>query len=249
VIEGTLHENRRRWLGGLDLDPPPKTVKRISKPSSTTAKLKSLQAEIQGNAAFRRQDYPYAIKRYKQAISAAKDRAEPYFRLGLVFIVTNRYRSAVKQIQRGLEIDPSWPETGPSLEVSFGPSNRLARLSTIRRVADSVREDIRDPNRLFLLGVLLHFNDDTAQAKPFFETALRLAGEGEHIKVFLRPQASKEEKEPVRSDKPAGKSPDNKHGPGRFIPPAPVAPAPPVPKPPTAKPPLPQGPALPPPSP
>ena len=214
VIQGTLQENRRRWLGGIDPDPPPRPVKRILKHSSAAGKLKSLQAEVQGNAAFRRQDYPYAIKKYKQAITAAEDRATPYFRLGLVFTVTRNYRSAVEQIRRGLEFDPTWPKTGRSLEESFGPNNRLTRLSTIHHVADWVREDIRDPERLFLLGVLLHFNDDDAQAKPFFETALRLAGEGDHIKLFLRPPA---------------KSSKDKNQLGRHIPPAPAAPKPAVP--------------------
>lgn len=229
VTDRTRQENRRRWLGGIDRDPVPKSAARLPKPSGTAAKLKSLRVEVQGNAAFRRQDYPHAIKRYRQAISAAEDRAEPYFRLGLVFAATGNYLSAVKQIRRGLEIDPTWPQTGLSLEESFGASNRLARLSTIRGVADWVREDIRDPDRLFLLGVLLHFNDDDAQAKPFFETALRLAAEGEHIKLFLRPPA---------------KSPKDKNSPARVIPPAPADPRPPVPEPPTDEPLQPEGPSL-----
>jgi hypothetical protein len=98
-----------------------------------------------------------------------------------------RYAKAVHQMKQGLQIDPTWPTNGASLEKLFGSENKLAKSSVISRAVHRVREDIRDPDRLFLLGVLLHFDDDAERASIVFETALRLAGSGEHLEAFLRP--------------------------------------------------------------
>ncbi len=76
--------------------------------------------------------------------------------------------------------------TASRLEAIFGDDNRLAILSLTERVTGWVREDIRDPDRLFLVGVLLHFNGDS-RASQFFEAAYRLAGSGDHLLAFLQP--------------------------------------------------------------
>jgi hypothetical protein len=98
----------------------------------------------------------------------------------------------VKYIKQGLDLDPHWPAHGERLEGVFGDDNRLAILSLIERVTGWVREDIRDPDRLFLIGVLLHFNGDQ-RASQFFEAAYRLAGSGDHLLAFLRPADVKDD--------------------------------------------------------
>jgi hypothetical protein len=73
----------------------------------------------------------------------------------------------------------------------FGENNRLSVLTLIERVGGWVREDIRDPERLFLMGVVLHADGD-ARASEFFEAAYRLGGSGDHLLAFLHPNSGPE---------------------------------------------------------
>ena len=143
----------------------------------------------------RRLKFLNAYERYKYAVSAANDRPEPYFRLGYALAAIGSYESAVKFIKQGLDLDPQWPTHGERLEAIFGEDNRLAILSLTERVTGWVREDIRDPDRLFLIGVLLHFNGDN-RAAQFFEAAYRLAGSGDHLLAFLQPPAESRDATP-----------------------------------------------------
>ena len=105
--------------------------------------------------------------------------------MGFALAAVGSFDSAVKYIKDGLDLDPQWPSHGDRLESIFGEDNRLMILLT-ERIAMWVREDIRDPDRLFLMGVWLHFDGDN-RATPFFETAYRLAGYGDHLLAFLLP--------------------------------------------------------------
>ena len=128
-----------------------------------------------------------AYEKFKYAVGVANDRPEPYFRLAYALAAIGSYESAVKYLKQGITLDPQWPAHGEKLIGVFGDDNRLAILSLIERVTGWVRDDIRDPDRLFLMGVLLHFNDDNRSGQ-FFEAAYRLAGGGDHLLVFLQPQ-------------------------------------------------------------
>jgi tetratricopeptide (TPR) repeat protein len=196
VMRGALEEEARRWQQPLDATEKPK-ARRLPQPSTPDAKLKSLRLQLRGDAWLKEQDYTQAYQRFQQAVDAAEDRPEAHFRLGFALVALGRYELAVKNFKRGLEIDPALPLTGSNLDAIYGKENRLAISSFTHKVADWVREDIRDPDRLFLMGLLLHFDDDHDRSTPFFATAYRLAGEGSHLVAFLNPV------EP-EANKPAG---------------------------------------------
>ncbi|RMG38801.1 MAG: hypothetical protein D6725_06640, partial [Planctomycetota bacterium] len=61
-----------------------------------------------------------------------------------------------------------------------------------------------DPDRLFLLGALLFFDGQVEKAKPFLETAYRLAGGGDHIAAFFATPASKQAPADASSGKTTG---------------------------------------------
>lgn len=185
VLRGAMEENRHRWGEPLKIKPEPPPPVKIDKPSPPEALARSIRLQQHGDAWLKKSEYQQAYERYRRAAAAAPERAAPRFRMAYVMAASGRFSLAVQQIKRGLELDPDWPSTGRSLDEVFGEDRRLGVLSLIQEVAAWVREDIRDPDRLFLLGVLLHFDDDS-QAVPFFENALRLAGEGEHLHAFLR---------------------------------------------------------------
>lgn len=188
LLQATLLENQLRWGAALPPRYPDLRTRARLRPSSPEQKAKSLRAQAQGDVWMKRLKFLNAYERYKVAQSAASDRPEPYFRLGFSLAAVGNFDSSIKYIKQGLDLDPQWPAHGDRLETLFGEDNRLSVLSLIERVGGWVREDIRDPDRLFLIGVILHFDGDT-RASEFFEAAYRLAGTGDHLLAFLQPSS------------------------------------------------------------
>ena len=186
VLQSTLAENQFRWGGPLPLSQPQRCAKLRVRSLTPDGQIKSLHAQAEGDVWMRKLKFLNAYDRYKVAIRTAPDRPEPYFRMGFALAAVGSFDSAVKYIKDGLDLDPQWPSHGDRLESIFGEDNRLMILSLTERIAMWVREDIRDPDRLFLMGVWLHFDGDN-RATPFFETAYRLAGYGDHLLAFLLP--------------------------------------------------------------
>ncbi len=75
--------------------------------------------------------------------------------------------------------------TGVSLEQAYGPNSELMRASVMQRVSAWVREDIRDPDRLFLLGALLHFNKESDKGAEFLRMAAQLTQGAPHVMAFF----------------------------------------------------------------
>ncbi len=221
ALQAAMLENQLRW--GQNLPPngvPQRTHVRL-RPSTPEQQAKSIHAQAQGDVYLHRLKFLNAYERYKVAMNAANDRPEPYFRLGFALAAVGSFDSAVKYIKEGLDLDPRWPAHGERLEAIFGDDNRLAILSLIERVTGWVREDIRDPDRLFLVGVLLHFNGDNRSGQ-FFEAAYRLAGGGDHLLAFLQPQ-------PENKENPNGPAqPGGPRGPYDNAPPPPAPVEPPL---------------------
>lgn len=157
-------------------------------PTSTAAKLKSLEKQAFGDEKVRKQQWAHAYLDYRAAVDAAPDRAEAHFRLGFLFTAMQHYASAVREFKRGVFLDPTLPQTGDKLTSVFGPNSQIVRTSILNKVSDWLREDIRDPDRLFLLGLLLHYEDDT-RGREVLEAAQRMAANEEkfadHIAAFL----------------------------------------------------------------
>jgi len=227
AIREALKENDLHWLQPLQAEPlQGKPAKEI--PASTAeAKLASMHDQANGDMWFRKQKYQLADQRYRAAINHARDLAEPYFRLALAKAHTGLYDSAVRSLRQGLQLDPTWPTTGKTFDSLYTDETVIARTVLLQRVADWVRQDIRDPDRLFLLGVLMHFDSDK-RSQEVFELAYRLAGQGDHLSLFLNPVT-----DPITDtgkSKPTGKSqsPAVEKPAQNLIPPLP---APPLPKP------------------
>ena len=201
VIDGTIQENDARWGQPLPKDLQAKPPAPVARPSSPEAKVRSVRAQVKGDEALREQRFADAYRYYKEAVRAASDQAEPHFRAGFAQLAMRQFESAAKYFKRGLELDPSWPVSGIRLDDVYGEENMLLQSAVTGYATEYAREDIRDPDRLFLVGVLLHFDDQADKAAKLFEAALRLAGEGDHLVAFLRPVQAVEpqaEKAPER---------------------------------------------------
>ena len=188
VLRQALLENRRRWKQPLHIQPLTNyKPRRRPKKTTSKAKIASIRAIASGDQNFRRQEYAKALGRYRKAVRVAPDNAQARFRLGLVLATAGKYTEAVKEIKIGLKLDISWPVTGQSLGRLFGRRNKIAKSNLLGNTTRWAGEDIRDPDRLFLLGVLLYFDSETDKAETVFEAAYRLAGKGDHLIAFLRP--------------------------------------------------------------
>ena len=101
-------------------------------------------------------------------------------------VTIQSFQPAIRELKRAVFIDPTIPTSGNQSKILFGPESALVRSSIISKVMDWVREDYRDSDRLFVLGVLLHFEGD-ARGREFFEAAKRMKrkGDSSHIMAFL----------------------------------------------------------------
>src|SRR5581483_9125295 len=113
-------------------------------------------------------------------IQAAPDSAQAYFRQGVALTAVQHYDTAIFSFKRALALDPNLPQSMPDLETLLGPDNLIAQNSITLKVTEYARADVRDPDRLFLFGVWLALNHDQ-RANEVFDTALRLAGHGNHF--------------------------------------------------------------------
>jgi cytochrome c-type biogenesis protein CcmH/NrfG len=129
--------------------------------------------------------YAGAALEYRRAIADAEDLPDNYFGLGFALAAQRRYDEAVQQWKYGLLLDSSWPTRGQSLTQRFGENNQLEKQALLNRAADYVRQDPRNPDRIFLLGVIVYFDGDQANARTLFESAARVAGNESWLTAFL----------------------------------------------------------------
>lgn len=165
----------------LDLDP----AKRPAKVSSVAERLKSLEYQSRGDEQLRKKQWAQAYMRYRSALDAAGDRGEARFRQAFTYTAIKQYSSAIREFKRGLFLDPELPVTGISLAELFGSDSEIIRTSILHKVADWVKEDPQDAERLFLLGLLLHFEGDPRSRDVFQSARVVSAGDNWHIDAML----------------------------------------------------------------
>ena len=159
-------------------------------PSSAAARLKSLEHQTRGDQKLREQKWADAWAAYRSSVDAAPDRADAHLRLGMCLVAMLRYEPAIREFKRALHIDPTIPKVGKFSSTLFGPDSQIVRSSIVSKLADWVQEDYRDPDRLFLLGVILHFEADP-RGQEVLEAAMRMKrkGDASHITSFLNSPA------------------------------------------------------------
>lgn len=159
-------------------------VTRPPLPSTTEQKLRSLQSQSKGDELMRRQAWAQAYVEYKRAVSYAEDRSEAHFRLGINLLTTRHYETAAFHLKRALFLDPQLPQSTLRLADVFGPTSELTANSLISRLMQNVEEDVGNPERLFLLGLALHFNGDP-RGRELLAMGDQLSGHAAHFQVFL----------------------------------------------------------------
>lgn len=228
-LQEWMNEADEAWNAPLSDLPVEELPRRYVKPSSTAAQLRAIRLQHEGDLQMRNLQFTTAANRYGDAIAAAPDLAEPYFHLAVAEAARGNFREAVLQLKFGLQLDPTWPSSGESLDELIGEQNLLAKTQVKQRVLDWVQEDIRDPDRLFLMGALLHIDNDTGNAAQLLETAARLGGKKDYLAAFLDADATQAVAVPAANvDQPqqGGVLPPPPPAPNEPIPAAPTPPAP-----------------------
>ncbi len=213
--------------------------------STPEARLKSLRAQAQGDNWLRKQEFYKAYDRYKAAVDKAPDRGEAHLRLAIAYLALGQPDQAVRQLKRGLAVDPKFTAKAEPLSKIYGENNAIAQSAMVHKATLWVKEDIRDPDRLFLLGTLLYLQGDE-RAKILLETGLMLSG-GDHFREILaatqtHPLKAQEQADAGKADADPPQPDAPKAGDEGVLPPLPAPPVTPPDEP--AQNPPPAGPAL-----
>ena len=184
IAEG-LRDEADRWRGPVDLgDAGP--LPAAERPPTERELAEALREERRGDEAFAALDYREAIRRYRAAAEAAPTRGETLYRLGFARLAVGDFAEAGDNLRRAVELNPSLPNAGPTLDDLLGGGNRLAKTSLLSAVAELARADVRDPDRLFLLAAAMHASGDS-RAREIFEAAWRLTGGRPWLRAYLDP--------------------------------------------------------------
>lgn len=178
-------------------------------PSSPKAVENSFEFQTSGDLQLQQLNYLAASERYRKAINAARDRADPRYRVAVTLAARGRYLEAVDQLRLATQIDPTWPQRASSLDELFGAQNTFEKTRVKERIAEWTLQDPRDPNRLFLLGAILYMDHDP-NAKTMIETAILIAGQQDYLMAFTIPRSHHAGHPSEGSEKAEGK--DQKAG-------------------------------------
>lgn len=179
-------------------------VRPIAYVSSDVSLKRSREIELFGDDKLQTQQWVQAYINYRNAVEAAPDRAEAHVRLGFASLAMNRYAEAVREFKRALLLDPLTGKTGETLSSVFGPESQPVREAMLRDVPRWTRENLRDQDRLFLLGFVLHYNEDN-RSREILKAALRLPGPNDHLLALLKPGPPRA---PAAPPQPPAESPD-----------------------------------------
>jgi len=164
--------------------PLTQTHRSLAQPSTPEAQLRSVRLQAAGDRLFVNLDYSAAEKSYAKSIQAAPDRPDPYVRLAVAKAARGDFRNAVTFLKQMADIDPSYPARADSLDALYGHQNGISKLQLKQRVADWAKVDIRDTDRIYLLGIIL-FLDGDDRFRTVLDTVVKLDGELPHLTAFL----------------------------------------------------------------
>lgn len=147
--------------------------------------LRSLRYQTEGDILFRKQDYMNAYLMYSRAAVMDESRAEPRMRMGLALAATEQWDRSLKELRHALELNPKLARDSETLDSLFGENNESAKSEFIAGVRRWVERNVQDADRLFLLGVILHLDDQIQSAAPLFQQVAHLDDQDPYVKLFL----------------------------------------------------------------
>ena len=187
VLGAEFREQAERWRAPLNMGDagplPPE-----ARPADERELADAIREERSGDEAFSQANFRKALAHYRRAVDAAPTRGESLYRSALARIALGQWAAAGDDLRRALTLNPSLPTTGPTLRELLGGRHAIARASVLGGVAELARGDVRDADRLFLLGATMHADGDD-RAREIFEAAWRLTGGRPYLRPYLDPVA------------------------------------------------------------
>lgn len=173
----------------LNVRPNVQTHPQLLKPSTPEAQLRALRLQDVGDQQLRAGRYQNAAQAYEKAIEAAGDIPDPYFRLAIAFIGKGKLAEAANTFEEAAALDPQLPWRFPKLDDLLGLENRLAKEHLKETVVQWANNNVRETQRLFLLGVVMHLDNDP-RAREILESASKLGGATPGLQAFLNQPAA-----------------------------------------------------------
>lgn len=165
-------------------------------PSTPEAQLRGVRMQDTGDRLFATLDYSAAERSFLKSIQAAPDRPDPYVRVAVAKAARGDFRGAVASLRLMADVDPTYPGRADSLDRLFGGRNGISKLQLKQRVADWTKDDIRDPDRIYLLGIML-FLDGDERFRTLLDTAVKLEGDKPHLTAFLSATPARDNSAPA----------------------------------------------------
>ena len=106
------------------------------------------------------------------------------------------FRGAVSFLKLMADVDAKYPGRADSLDKLFGHQNGVSKVQLKQRVADWTKVDVRDPDRVFLLGIVL-FLDGDDRFRTLLDTAVTLEGENPYLRAFLDATPAQDNSKPA----------------------------------------------------
>ncbi len=178
------------------IKPLSQTHRSLIQPSNPESLLRSVRLQDAGDRLFANLDYSAAEKSYAKAVQAAPDRPEPYLRLAMAKSARGDFRGAVSFLKQMTEVDATYPGRADSLDKLFGLQRGVSKVQLKQRVADWTKVDVRDSDRVFLLGIVL-FLDGDDRFRTLLDTCLKLEGEQPYLRAFLDATPAKDTARPA----------------------------------------------------
>ena len=163
---------------------PPMRLPRPPGPNPNPKK-ESVRLLDLGKDAFATQEYGRAAERFRQAAEADPRAALPHFLLAQAQIALGKYRSAFDAIQKGLNLDPTWPASGFRPVELYG-DNLADYAAHLNVLEDVLAANPRDAVLLFLSGYELWFDGRKDEARILFERAAPALPDRGVVERFLQ---------------------------------------------------------------
>ena len=164
----------------------PHPIQLLPRKSTPEARRRSLHALLQGDQLLQKQNYLQAYSRYKQASNEAPDLATPRLRMAYALTLLNRFPQAVAEIQRAISLEEAIVRKHEGPQQVLGDTGLLAWSGALQKVATWVREEPHTPERLYLMGALLHMDDDFSRSQELWQLLARSAPDFPTLTAFLQ---------------------------------------------------------------
>lgn len=168
--------------------PSPSQVAQQASPfrqSSVQEQHESLVWMEQGDRFRYNGQYSEALNSYRRSIEIAQDQPLPRMKGAILLAESQQYNEAVHQLRSALALDPESAVKAKALSEFFGPRREQTIHNMLQATAQWARGDIRDPQRLLLVGTLLMLSGDLTQAEIPLLAAQKLSPNDPQVQQML----------------------------------------------------------------